>query len=177
MLFALVAAPVAMAEKEPPVPIRVVQPEYPFEQHRAGISGVVTVKCTIDEHGDRVRQQIIGVFPTFAMQRTNNVLAIRQFLPTEIDSTDLNWVYLGYEDDTPDLRKRRLKQLNLAGPAGFVSMEDGCIGNFVERGAAAAPEALSLLEMGGDSVESQDTRATETAVRGFWQMWRRLMGL
>lgn len=128
-----------------------------------------------DEHGDRVRQQIIGVFPSFAMQRTYNVLAIRQFVPKGVDSTDLNWIYLGYQDDSPELRKRRLKQLNLAGPAGFVSMEDGCIGNFVERGAAAAPDALSLLEMGGDGVESQETRATETAVRGFWQMWRRLM--
>jgi anthranilate 1,2-dioxygenase large subunit/terephthalate 1,2-dioxygenase oxygenase component alpha subunit len=132
---------------------------------------------TVDEHGDRVRQQIIGVFPSFAMQRTNNVLAIRQFLPKGIDSTDLNWIYLGYADDTPDLRKRRLKQLNLAGPAGFVSMEDGCIGNFVERGAAAAPDGVTLLEMGGAGVESQDTRATETAVRGFWLMWRRLMGV
>lgn len=128
-----------------------------------------------DEHGDRVRQQIIGVFPSFAMQRTYNVLAIRQFVPKGIDSTDLNWIYLGYAGDPPDLRKRRLKQLNLAGPAGFVSMEDGCIGNFVERGAAAAADGLSLLEMGGDGVESQETRATETAVRGFWQMWRRLM--
>jgi phenylpropionate dioxygenase-like ring-hydroxylating dioxygenase large terminal subunit len=132
---------------------------------------------TIDEHGDRVRQQIIGVFPSFAMQRTNNVLAIRQFVPKGIDSTDLNWLYLGYADDAPELRKLRLKQLNLAGPAGFVSMEDGCIGNFVERGSVAAPDGVTLLEMGGAGVESQDTRATETAVRGFWQMWRRLMGI
>jgi anthranilate 1,2-dioxygenase large subunit/terephthalate 1,2-dioxygenase oxygenase component alpha subunit len=130
-----------------------------------------------DEHGDRVRQQILSVFPTFAMQRTYNVLAIRQFLPKAVDRTDLNWIYLGYADDPPDLRRRRLKQLNLAGPAGFVSMEDGCIGNFVERGTAAAPDATTLLEMGGADVASQETRATETAVRGFWQMWRRLMGV
>jgi hypothetical protein len=30
--------------------------------------------------------------------------------------------------------------------------------------------------MGGDGVGSTDTRATETAVRGFWQAYRRLMG-
>ena len=70
-----------------------------------------------------------------------------------------------------------MKQLNLAGPAGFVSMEDGCIGNFVERGAAAAPGGVTLLEMGGDGIESQETRATETAVRGFWHVWRQMMGL
>jgi anthranilate 1,2-dioxygenase large subunit/terephthalate 1,2-dioxygenase oxygenase component alpha subunit len=130
----------------------------------------------VDEHGDRVRQQIIGVFPSFAMQRTYNVLTIRHFVPKGIDRTDLQWIYLGYADDPPDLRRRRLTQLNLAGPAGFVSMEDGCIGNFVERGAAAAPDGVTMLKMGGDGVESQDSRATETAVRGFWQVWRQMMG-
>jgi phenylpropionate dioxygenase-like ring-hydroxylating dioxygenase large terminal subunit len=129
-----------------------------------------------DEHGDLVRQQIVSVFPSFAMQRTYNVMAIRQFVPRGVDSTDLNWIYLGYADDPPDLRRRRLKQLNLAGPAGFVSMEDGCVGNFVERGAVAAGDGVSLLEMGGDGTESQDTRATETAIRGFWKMWRGMMG-
>ena len=107
-----------------------------------------------DEHGDRVRQQILSVFPGFAMQRTYNVMAIRQFVPRGVDKTDLNWIYLGYADDPPPLRRRRLKQLNLAGPAGFVSMEDGCIGNFVERGAAAAPDGVSLLAMGGSGLES-----------------------
>lgn len=131
----------------------------------------------VDEHGDRVRQQIVSVFPSFAMQRTYNVLAIRQFVPRGVDRTDLNWIYLGYADDPPDLRRRRLKQLNLAGPAGFVSMEDGCIGNFVERGAAVAANASSLMEMGGAGTESQDTRATETAIRGFWKLWRSMMGM
>jgi phenylpropionate dioxygenase-like ring-hydroxylating dioxygenase large terminal subunit len=129
-----------------------------------------------DEHGDRVRQQILSVFPSFAMQRTYNVMAIRQFVPRGVDKTDLNWIYLGYADDTPELRRRRSKQLNLAGPAGFVSMEDGCIGNFVERGAIAAHDGVSLLEMGGGGTESQDTRATETAIRGFWKVWRGIMG-
>jgi phenylpropionate dioxygenase-like ring-hydroxylating dioxygenase large terminal subunit len=129
-----------------------------------------------DEHGDKVRQQILTIFPSFAMQRTYNVMAIRQFIPRGVDKTDLNWIYLGYADDTPDLRRRRLRQLNLAGPAGFVSMEDGCIGNFVERGVVAAPQGESLLEMGGAGTESQETRATETAVRGFWKMWRAVMG-
>ncbi len=129
-----------------------------------------------DEHGDRVRQQILSVFPSFAMQRTYNVMVIRQFVPRGINKTDLNWIYLGYADDTPQMRRRRLKQLNLAGPAGFVSMEDGCIGNFVERGAAAAPNGFSLLKMGGGGTESQENRVTETAIRGFWKMWRAVMG-
>jgi anthranilate 1,2-dioxygenase large subunit/terephthalate 1,2-dioxygenase oxygenase component alpha subunit len=135
-----------------------------------------TMLDAVDEHGDMVPQQILSVFPSFVMQRTYNVLNIRQFTPRGVDKTDLNWIYLGYADDPPELRQRRLRQLNLVGPAGFVSMEDGCIGNFVERGTAAAPNGQSLLEMGGSGSESQETRATETSIRGFWRMWRAIMG-
>ena len=131
----------------------------------------------VDEHGDRVRQQIMSVFPTFVMQRTQNIMAIRQFVPRGVGGCDLHWIYLGYADDTPEMRARRLRQLNLAGPAGFVSMEDGCIGGFVERGAATAPRAMSVVEMGGAGTEAQDTRATEVAIRGFWRMWRGLVGV
>ena len=51
-----------------------------------------------------------------------------------------------YADDTSEMRKRRLRHLNLGGPAGFVSMEDGCVGGFVERGIATADnESGSVL--------------------------------
>jgi hypothetical protein len=75
------------------------------------------------------------------------------------------------------MRKRRLRHLNLGGPAGFVSMEDGCVGGFVERGIATAEAASAIVGMGGGRIESQATRATEAAVRGFWSLWRRMTGL
>jgi len=58
-----------------------------------------------------------------------------------------------------------------------VSMEDGCIGGFVERGAATAPGRTSVVEMGGTGTEGQDTRATEVAIRGFWRQWRGAVGV
>jgi anthranilate 1,2-dioxygenase large subunit/terephthalate 1,2-dioxygenase oxygenase component alpha subunit len=131
----------------------------------------------IDEHGgDRIQQQILTVFPTFVMQKTHNVIAVRHYLPRGQHETDLHWIYLGYSGDTPELRTRRLKQLNLAGPAGFVSMEDGCVGGFVERGAATATGA-SLLEMGGSGTASDETRASEAPIRGFWKQWRAAMAV
>jgi anthranilate 1,2-dioxygenase large subunit len=63
------------------------------------------------------------------------------------------------------------------GPAGYISMEDGCIAGFVQRGIAGAGEERSVVSMGGAEAESQDTRATETSVRGFWKAYRPLMGL
>ena len=35
-----------------------------------------------------------------------------------------------------------------------------------------APERASVIEMGGSSVGSSDSRITETAVRGLWKAWR-----
>jgi phenylpropionate dioxygenase-like ring-hydroxylating dioxygenase large terminal subunit len=131
----------------------------------------------IDEHPDRVRHQIVTVFPNFVLQKTQNAMALRFFTPDGVDRTNLEWIYFGYADDAPEMRQRRLRHLNLGGPAGFVSMEDGCVGGFVERGIATAESEAAIVEMGGAGIESQATRATEAAVRGFWSLWRRMTGI
>jgi anthranilate 1,2-dioxygenase large subunit/terephthalate 1,2-dioxygenase oxygenase component alpha subunit len=131
---------------------------------------------TADEFGDGIKLQILTVFPNFVLQQIHNCLAVRQILPRGPHAMDLHWTYLGFADDTPEMRRRRLKQANLVGPAGYVSMEDGCVGGFVQRGAAAAGDVLSVVNMGGEGAESQATRATEASVRGFWKAYRRYMG-
>jgi phenylpropionate dioxygenase-like ring-hydroxylating dioxygenase large terminal subunit len=127
------------------------------------------------EFGDDIQLQILSVFPTFVLQQIRNCIAVRHFIPRSVDSTDLNWTYLGFVDDTAEHRTLRLKQANLVGPAGYVSMEDGCVGGFVQRGIAGGGGEPSIVEMGGAAVETQDTRATEAAVRGFWKQWRATM--
>jgi anthranilate 1,2-dioxygenase large subunit/terephthalate 1,2-dioxygenase oxygenase component alpha subunit len=144
------------------------------EDYRLADPGVIDA---VDEFGDGIRLQILTVFPTFVLQQIQNCLAVRQVLPAGPRATDLHWTYLGFAGDTPEMRRRRLRQGNLVGPAGYVSMEDGCVGGFVQRGAAAAAGELSVVSMGGDGAESQETRATEASVRGFWKAYRRLMGL
>lgn len=42
----------AQNKTEPPVPVRTVAPEYPNELRRDGVSGLVMVKCSIDEQGN-----------------------------------------------------------------------------------------------------------------------------
>jgi hypothetical protein len=130
-----------------------------------------------DEFGDGCTLQILTVFPGFVLQQIQNALAIRQVLPKGIHQTALNWTYIGFADDTPELRTMRLKQGNLAGPAGYVSMEDGCVGGFVQRGIAAAGDERAVLEMGGAEAVAEGTRATEASVRGFWKCYRAHMGL
>jgi phenylpropionate dioxygenase-like ring-hydroxylating dioxygenase large terminal subunit len=130
----------------------------------------------VDEFGDGIQLQILTVFPNFVLQQIQNCLAVRQVLPKGPGTMELHWTYFGFDDDDAEMRRRRLKQSNLVGPAGYVSMEDGCVGGFVQRGAAAAAEELSVVNMGGEAAESQETRATEASVRGFWKAYRRYMG-
>jgi anthranilate 1,2-dioxygenase large subunit/terephthalate 1,2-dioxygenase oxygenase component alpha subunit len=129
----------------------------------------------VDEFGDRIQLQILTVFPGFVLQQIHNSLAVRQVLPKGTDRMELHWVCFGFEDDTPEMHRRRLRQANLVGPAGYVSMEDGAVGGFVRRGVATAGTAEAVVEMGGAAVESQPGRATEASVRGFWKAWRRHM--
>ena len=75
------------------------------------------------------------------------------------------------------MKKRRLRQNHLAGPAGYVSMEDGAVGGLVQRGVAAAAGERAVLEMGGAGTAAEGTRATEASVRGFWRRYRELMGV
>jgi anthranilate 1,2-dioxygenase large subunit/terephthalate 1,2-dioxygenase oxygenase component alpha subunit len=131
---------------------------------------------TVKEFGDDIQLQILSVFPGLILQQIHNCLAVRQVIPKGVDEMDLRWTYFGFADDPPEMTRRRLKQQNLVGPAGFVSMEDGCVGGFVQRGIAAAGGLDSVVEMGGTGAESQETRATESSVRGFWKAYRHHMG-
>ncbi|MFK5980672.1 MAG: Rieske 2Fe-2S domain-containing protein [Rhizobiaceae bacterium] len=129
------------------------------------------------EYDDDITLQILSVFPNFVLQQIQNSVAIRSVLPRGTDSMHLKWTYIGFEGDTPEQRKIRLKLSNLIGPAGYVSMEDGCIGGFVQRGTIGASTDSSVLAMGGYSIESGDDRITEAAIRGFWTEYRKRMGL
>jgi phenylpropionate dioxygenase-like ring-hydroxylating dioxygenase large terminal subunit len=135
-----------------------------------------SVLSGFQEYDDGITLQILSVFPGFVLQQIQNCLAVRQVLPKGQERSELNWTYIGYTDDTPEQRKVRLKQLNLVGPAGFISMEDGAVGGFVQRGIAGAQGMEAVIEMGGDQAVSSEGRATEASVRGFWKAYRHHLG-
>jgi anthranilate 1,2-dioxygenase large subunit len=132
---------------------------------------------TWNEFDDGITHSIQTIFPNLCVQSTLNSLAIRFFAPRGVDKTELFWIYLGYERDTEAQRQMRVMQSNLTGAGGLVSLEDGCINEFVQRGTRASPQAMSFMEMGGREVRSEkNSRATEAAVRGFWHGYRGIMG-
>ena len=136
-----------------------------------------TLLQSFKEFPDNVTLQILSTFPTFILQQIQNAIAVRQIVPRGVDRTDLHWTLLGFAEDTPEQRLMRLKQANLIGPAGYVSMEDGCVGGFVQRGIAGAASEEAMIEMGGAGTDSSESRVTEASVRGFWKAYRAQMGL
>ena len=136
-----------------------------------------TLLQSFKEFPDNVTLQILSTFPTFILQQIQNAIAVRQIVPRGVDRTDLHWTLLGFAEDTPEQRLIRLKQANLVGPAGYISMEDGCVGGFVQRGIAGAASEEAVIEMGGAGTDSSESRVTEASVRGFWKAYRAQMGL
>src|SRR5215813_5382769 len=128
------------------------------------------------EFPDDITTSIHTIFPCLVVQRISNTLAARQFLPKGPDKLELIFTFLAYEDDDKEMCNIRLKQANLVGPAGFISLEDGHAIELVQQAIVRDKEAASFIEMGGTDVASQDNLVTETAIRGFWQYYRRLMG-
>ena len=128
-----------------------------------------------DETHDDCHIQILSVFPGFALQAHMNSIAVRHVVPVSPTETHLRWTFLGFADDDEALRTLRMKHANLVGPAGYVSMEDGAVGGFVQRGIAAAGHESAIVEMGGAGTASSQARATEASVRGFWKAYRALM--
>ena len=129
------------------------------------------------EYPHGITTAIQGLFPNLVVQQIQNALALRLLVPQGVDGCELHWLLFGYEDDTPEQAEMRLLQNNLVGPAGLVSMEDGMIGNWVQRTIAQDPDKTAVVEMGGREVTSHGSRVSEASIRGFWQAYRAMMDL
>jgi anthranilate 1,2-dioxygenase large subunit len=131
---------------------------------------------SVDEYGDGVSVQILTIMPGMVLQQVRNTIAIRVIRPRGVDRTELEWIHLGFDTDDEAMTERRLRQGNLIGPAGYIAMEDGCIGGFVQRSLQYNDDGLGVVMMGGHGAESQNFKASESAIRGFWKHYRALMG-
>jgi protein TonB len=91
------------AATEPPVPVRMVPPSFPYDLRRSGVSGVVFINCQIDENGSVQDMKIIkasnDAFSQPAMdalkkwkfkpaRRDGNAIAIRVTIPIKFTIND-----------------------------------------------------------------------------------------
>jgi phenylpropionate dioxygenase-like ring-hydroxylating dioxygenase large terminal subunit len=117
------------------------------------------------------------IFPNLVAQQIANTLATRQIVTHGPQQFELIWTYFGYVDDSPAERAMRVKQINLIGPAGLISMEDGDVCELVQNAIVRDGDAASIVEMGGRDIADIDSTLTEVGMRGFWKGYRTIMGL
>lgn len=133
----------------------------------------------VDEFKDGRASSVCSLFPNAVFQQLRSSLATRQIRPRGPEQFELLWTLFGFEEDDEEMRRLRLIQANLGGPAGYVASEDGEAIEIVHRATRTQQKSVSLLEMGGTGPipESATTRMNELAVRGFWANYSELMGI
>ena len=115
------------------------------------------------------------IFPTLIVQQQVNSLSTRHIVPRGVGTFDFVWTHFGYKGDDPAMQRRRLRQANLFGPAGYVSADDGEAIECVQRGAEPHASAMTYNAMDGTGVGGADHMVTESLIRGMYQYWRQVM--
>ncbi len=117
------------------------------------------------------------LFPSLIVQQQVNSLSTRQIIPAGPGAFDFVWTHFGFADDDAAMTRRRLRQANLFGPAGYVSADDGEVIEFVQRAFSANDGARTLSELDGRDAKDTPHMVTETLIRGMYGYWRKVMGL
>ena len=132
----------------------------------------------VPEYEDVTTNHIQTIFPQLIIQQIHNSLVARQLLPKGPDHFELIFHFFGYADDTEEMRQLRIKQANLVGPAGYISMEDTEATELVQRGIVGArDDTNSILEMSRSAPDERATLISEGLVRKFWVSYENMMGL
>lgn len=116
------------------------------------------------------------LFPNLIVQQQSNTVAMRQIRCFKPEEMELHWTFFGYEDDDEEMTMRRLRQANLMGPAGFVSVDDSEVMESAQSGVRPFPDEAAVVEMGGRDTENTPHMVTETSIRAFYKAYREIMG-
>ncbi len=118
----------------------------------------------------------INMFPNALILQLGDILTVRQLIPRRPDAVDVITYNLAYDDDTEELKNHRAMVVSAhLGPAGVVSLDDKVSMEAVQNTAAARHSKTILLRGAPEAAEGDST--DEIALRGFYEMWARSLGL
>jgi salicylate 5-hydroxylase large subunit len=153
----------------------------------AATAGVTSFKENMTLHDDRVLDVVVEpwwngptvtmmtLFPSVIIQQQVNSLSTRHIIPRGPNAFDFIWTHFGFADDTPEMTRRRLRQANLFGPAGYVSADDGEVIEFSQRGFRQEADGATVCELDGVSSGGADHNVTETLIRSMYGYYRDVM--
>lgn len=116
------------------------------------------------------------IWPNLVVQREMNTLGVRHIIPNGPDSLIMQWTMFGYEDDTPEMERHRLRQGNLMGPAGFLGLEDNEAMKFVQEGVRRGTTDVNVIKLDADAIGTSETLISEATIRAMYVYYRDVMG-
>jgi phenylpropionate dioxygenase-like ring-hydroxylating dioxygenase large terminal subunit len=118
------------------------------------------------------------IWPNLVVQREMNTLGIRQLVPTGPNEFIMKWTMFGFEGDSEEMTRHRLRQGNLMGPAGFLGLEDNEAIKFVQDGMLHTPNGEHLVALNpATPFGTSATLISESAIRAMYRHWREVMAL
>lgn len=132
----------------------------------------------VDEFDSPWSVTMATIWPNLIVQREMNTLGVRQIVPTGANEFIMKWTMFGFEDDSEEMTRHRLRQGNLMGPAGFLGLEDNEAIKFVQDGMLGVPDGKHLVGLDpATPAGTSDTLISEAAIRAMYKHWRQEMGL
>jgi salicylate 5-hydroxylase large subunit len=121
---------------------------------------------------------VMTLWPNLIIQQQSNTLAMRQLVTRGPGHFELAWTFFGYATDDAEMVKRRLRQANLMGPSGYVSIDDSEMMALAQAGIAPSPEQAAVIELGGRGWEEEIQHGvSENLIRGLYDYYRQVMEL
>jgi len=117
------------------------------------------------------------IWPNLIVQRELNTLGIRHIVPRGPHALDMYWTMFGYEGDTPEMQKHRLRQGNLMGPSGYLGVDDNEAIRFLQDGFRHSWSDRGIVMLDPDRDGSTDTLISEASVRSMYRHYREVMDL
>src|SRR3979490_1855106 len=103
------------------------------------------------------------LWPNLIIQQQSNTLATRQLITPGPAAFELAWTYFGYAGDDEDMTRRRLRQGDLMGPAGWLSLP--------------ARPRVKNLPRGVRDLKDEQHMVTESVIRAFYAYYRQVMDI
>jgi anthranilate 1,2-dioxygenase large subunit len=117
------------------------------------------------------------IWPNLIVQREMNTLGVRQIVPDGPNSFVMMWTMFGYEDDSEEMTRHRLRQGNLMGPSGFLGLEDNEALKFAQEGIRKSSSDTSVVKLDAEKIGTAESLISEAAIRAMYRHYREVMGL
>ncbi|MCA6108606.1 FAD-dependent oxidoreductase [Bradyrhizobium cenepequi] len=132
----------------------------------------------IDEFDSPWSVTMATIWPNLIIQREMNTLGVRHIVPTSPNEFIMKWTMFGFEGDSEEMTRHRLRQGNLMGPAGFLGLEDNEAIKFVQDGMQHVPNGEHLVKLDPEiEAGTAESLISEAAIRAMYKHWRQEMGL